>query len=252
MKVIAPTVLQAVLLLSRAWPDALPQPPCGSKASPSYPEVDQPPVVKTWESSSDWQPPQCTGWEESGYSILVATAARFHYRAGREDLLRHIGAVSELKGLPYWSTTHQQWLTLIVDAFALSGPSVNQRRGDFAPEELVEGRRVFFVQEDSLSGKGIYEMHVKAASSDRLAFDTTNLTAISFLMLPVFQPGDVRSIYFLDRESKDTWRYYNLARISRRASSLTTGHAASSINRAVAYYRHLAGIAPDKEPPAAR
>ena len=253
------TVAFALLLVSSAVADSGPQPPCGTGASPPYPEVDQPPVVKVWDNGSlghDWYPPQCTGWEEPGFSTLVVTVARFHVPEGREALLRRIGAISELAGLKYWSTTHQQWRTLIVGAFALSGSSADQRRNDFSPEELAEGRSVFFEQEDSLSGKAVYEMRMKAATPDRLAFDTRNVSTMRFLMLPIFQPGEVQSIYFLDRESKpdskDVWRYYNIARIGRNASSLATGHGASSINRAVAFYRHLAGIPPDREPPAAR
>ena len=242
----------AVLLAWSVLADSLPQPPCGSEVSPAYPEVDQPPVVKVWENDPDWRPPQCIGWDEPGFSTLVVTVARFHYAAGREGLLRRIGAISELKGLRYWSTTHQQWRTLIVDAFAVSGPGGGQRRSDFSPEELAEGRRVDFEQEDSLSGKGIYEMRMKSVSPDRLVFDTRNVSTMRFLMVPIFHPGEVQAIYFLEREGKDVWRYYNIARIGKNASSLTMGHAASSINRAVAFYRHLAGIPADKEPPAAR
>jgi hypothetical protein len=62
----------------------------------------------------------------------------------------------------------------------------------------------------------------------------------------------MQSICFLDRESKDVWRYYNLTRMPKQASVLTMGHDASFINRAVALYRYLAGIPADQEPPAAR
>jgi hypothetical protein len=62
----------------------------------------------------------------------------------------------------------------------------------------------------------------------------------------------MQSIYFLDRESDGVWRYYSIARTGRNASRLAAGHAASSINRAVAFYRALAGIPTDQEPPAAR
>ena len=48
------------------------------------------------------------------------------------------------------------------------------------------------------------------------------------------------------------WRYYSIARTGRNASRLATGHESSSINRAVAFYRSLAGIPTDQEPPAAR
>jgi hypothetical protein len=233
---------------------AAPEPPCGGPSFPSYPDVDHPPAIKAWvhdELGRDWMPPPCTGWTEPGFSMLVVTAARFRYESGTDGLLRHIGAVSRLKGMPYWSTTHQRWQTLIVDAYALSGPT-GERRGDFAPGELTEGAHVYFSQEDSLSGKGTYEMRVKAADPDKLVFETRNASTLRLLMVPVFHPGDVQSIYFLERESKDVWRYYNIVRLGEKANSLIAGHAASSINRAVAFYRYLAGIPGDQEPPAAR
>ena len=73
---------------------------------------------------------------------------------------------------------------------------------------------------------------------------------ISFVTL--FHPGEMQSVYFLDRESDNVWRYYSIARTGRNASRLATGHESSSINRAVAFYRSLAGIPTDQEPPAAR
>jgi hypothetical protein len=232
-----------------------PEPPCGGAVFPTYSDVDEAPAVKVWEHNElgrEWTPPACTGWKEPGFSTLVAVAGRFHYAGGREGLLRRIGAISELKGMHYWSTTHQQWRTLIISAYALSAVSGGQRRPDLTPEELTEGSSVYFEQEDSLTGKATYEMQIAVATPERLVFDTRNLTTMRYFMVPVFHPGDVESVYFLERETKDVWRYYNLARLGENTSSLATGHAPSSINRAVAFYRHLVGIPTDQEPPAAR
>lgn len=208
--------LSILISVSFAYAQSLPQPPCWSDAWPSYPEVDQRPVVKVWENA-DWRPPQCTGWREPGSAMLVATVARFRYPDGRDGLLRRIGDISSLKGIEYWSTTRQQWSTLIVDA---SGPSGTQ---------LTPGRRFPFIQEDSVFGKGEYELRVDEASPDRIVFDVTNMSALRFLMLPVFQPGEVQSIYFLDHEAKDVWRYYNLGR-TRNANPWFARHAASAIS----------------------
>jgi hypothetical protein len=42
-----------------------------------------------------------------------------------------------------------------------------------------------------------------------------------------------------------------MMRTGRNANPLTAGHDASYVNRAVAFYRFLAGIPTDREPPAA-
>ena len=95
-------------------------------------------------------------------------------------------------------------------------------------------------------------MRIVSASPDRIVFDTENSSAMKYFFVTLFPPGELQAIYFLERESEDTWRYYSIARAGRKASSFTTGHEASLVNRAVAYYRSLAGIPTDKEPPAAR
>ena len=73
-----------------------------------------------------------------------------------------------------------------------------------------------------------------------------------YFLVTLFHPGEMQSIYFLDRESDNVWRYYSIARTGRNASRLAAGHESSSINRAVAFYRFLVGIPTDQEPPAAR
>jgi hypothetical protein len=238
-----------------AQTDTGPQPPCGSDPIPPYPDLDSPPTVKVWDRAElgrDWKPPACTGWTEPGFSTLVATVARFHYSSGADGLLRHIGAISGRTGMVYWSTTRKSWHILIPNAYALSGPTGDQRRKDFSLDEMVEGRTLYLHQEDNISGKAIYQLRILKASPDRLVFSTENITTMRYLLIPLFQPGEIQSIYFLDRESQDAWRYYCIARTGKKASTLTAGHQESSINRAVAFYRYLAGIPMDKEPPAAR
>jgi hypothetical protein len=246
-----------LLCQAYAFAQAGPLPPCGEEPVPFYPVLDDPPIVKSWSESDfgrDWKPPACTGWAQAGFSTLVTTAARFRYTAGAEGLLRRIGAISELAGMRYWSTTHKQWQTLIVKAHAVAASQPTQRREDFTPDEMKEGKVLYLEQADNLSGAAIYRMHMAEVSADRLVFDIENVSSMRYLFLTLFAPGEMQSIYFLDRESDDVWRYYGIARMGRNASRLATGpgHASSSINRAVAFYRSLAGIPTDQEPPAAR
>jgi len=232
-----------------------PQPPCGKEPVPPYPGLDDSPIVKFWSESDfghDWRPPACIGWAEAGFSRLITTAARFRHTSGAEGLLRRIGATSELSGMRYWSTTHKQWQTLIVDAHALTGLQPGHRRQDFTPDEMKEGKVLYFEQVDNLSGAAIYRMHIAEASADRLVFDVENVSVMRYVFVTLFHPGEMQSIYFLDRESDNVWRYYSIARTGRNASRLATGHESSSINRAVAFYRSLVGIPTDQEPPAAR
>jgi hypothetical protein len=95
-------------------------------------------------------------------------------------------------------------------------------------------------------------MQIVQVSADRLVFEVENVTTMRYFFVTLFHPGETQSIYFLDRESENVWRYYSILRTGKNASRLTAGHAASSINRAVAFYRALAGIPTNQEPPAAR
>jgi hypothetical protein len=232
-----------------------PQPPCETAPSPPYPDLNNSPIVKAWnqyELGRDWKPPACAGWAAVGFSSLITTVARFRYASGAEALLRHIGAISQLAGMRYWSTTHQQWRTLIVDAYALTDSQSTARRGDFALDEIQKGSVLYLEQADNLSGKAVYRMHIAEVSADRIVFDVENVSLMRYYFVTLFHPGDVQSVYFLDRESDSVWRYYSIARTGRNASRLAAGHDASSINRAVAFYRSLVGIPTDQEPPAAR
>jgi hypothetical protein len=134
----------------------------------------------------------------------------------------------------------------------LTGSQPSQRRQDFTPDEMKEGKVLYFEQVDNLSGKAIYRMHIAEASANRLVFDVENVSTMRYLFLTLFHPGEMQSMYFLDRESDNVWRYYSMVRTGTKASRLTAGHESSSINRAVAYYRRLVGIPTDQEPPAAR
>ncbi len=247
----------SVMVLCQAYGYAQlgPQPPCGNEPVPPYPALDNSPVVKFWSESDfghDWRPPACTGWAEVGFATLITAVARFRSTAGGEGLLRHIGAISELAGMRYWSTTHKQWRTLITSAHALTGSQPSRPRQDFPPTEMKEGTLLYSEQADNLSGTAVYRMHIAEASADRIVFDIENVSVMRYFFVTLFHPGDMQSVYFLDRESDTVWRYYNIARTGRNASRLTAGHESSSINRAVAFYRSLAGIPTDQEPPAAR
>ena len=96
--------------------------------------------------------------------------------------------------MSYWSTTHKQWRTLIVDAYALTGLRSGRRRGDFTSDEMKEGKVLYFEQVDNLSGKAIYRMQIVEASAMRLVFDVDNVITIRYLLIPILHQGDIQSM----------------------------------------------------------
>jgi hypothetical protein len=247
------TASALLLVLPAVPPQVGPQPPCGKTPIPSYPGLDEPAVVTSWSKADfgdDWVPPACTGWTEVGFTTLVTTVARFRQTANAAGLLRQIGAVSALAGMRYWSVGHKKWQTLVEDAYALTTAHAGERRPDFTPGEMKQGAVFYFTQVDNLSGKAIYRLHIAEASPDRIVFDVENVSTMRYLFLAIFHPGEVQSIYFLDRESDGVWRYYSIMRTGKNSNQLAA-KAPSSVNRTVAFYRHFVGIPTDQEPPAA-
>jgi hypothetical protein len=252
-------MLSALFFHAPLYAQALvPQPPCGTDPVPSWPAVDQAAASKLWSRADfgrDWKPPACTGWTATGFTTLVTTVARSRFPADSSDsdaVLRRIGAISDRAGTRYWSTTHQKWETLITDAYALTGPQSGARRANFTADEVKAGKSLYFQQTDNLTGKGVYRLNIFEASADRIVFEVENVSTMKYLFVPVFSPGEVQSVYFLDREPENVWRYYSILRTGLHASGLVTANDSSAINRAVAFYRRFVGIPTDQEPPAAR
>jgi hypothetical protein len=141
---------------------------------------------------------------------------------------------------------------LIVNAYALTDAKPAQRRDDFTSNEMKEGKVLYFEQVDNLSGKATYRMHIVEASASRIVFNVENVNTLRYYFIPIFHPGELQSMYFLDRESDKHWRYYSIVRTGKDANGLILRSESSSVNRAVAFYRSLVGIPTTQEPPAAR
>jgi hypothetical protein len=152
----------------------------------------------------------------------------------------------------YWSTTHKQWRTLIANAYALNNSKSAQSREDFTSNELQEGKVLYFELDDNISGKATYRMHIDEASASRLVFEVENVSTMHYYFIPIFHPGELQWMYFLDRESDTVWRYYSIVLTGKNAQGLIAGNESSSVNRAVAFYRSLFGIPTAQEPPGAR
>ena len=65
-------------------------------------------------------------------------------------------------------------------------------------------------------------------------------------------PGDLKSVRVVERQPDGTWRHDAPTRVDGRASGLLRDDGRSFVDRALAYYRHFAGVPTDLEPPGAR
>lgn len=225
-----------------------PLPPCGTAPVPPFPGIADPPNVRLWHSEdlgADWRPPACTGWSDLAFDQMVGLAGRFRSPDDARSILARFGRISQLTRIRYWSVSHGACRNLIDEAFALAGPDADQRRRDFSAGELAAGRILYFFQDDNGPGAGaVYRLRVREVAPDRLIVETENVSAVRMLVVTLFQPGELRAWYVLERDVREVWSFYSLTGTTAAASPLAGGHEASYINRALALYGYIAGVEP--------
>jgi hypothetical protein len=202
---------------------------------------------------SRWAPPSCTGWDTHGFRLLLALAGSFRFEGTGDDLLARFGKISSLRTIKYWSQKDRRWTLLNNDAAALQTPAPGSRRPDFTLSELKSTRSLYFLQDDNRSsGPVAYRMKVLQADSQRLVVAIENVSPIRAFLVTWLHPKDLQFIYFFERRQPGIWALYALWRMGAGARTLGSVHEGSYASRAIAYYRHLAGMATDAAPPVLR
>jgi hypothetical protein len=179
----------------------------------------------------------------------VALGGSFFFEGSGSDLALRFGAISTLRGVKYWSVTDARWEVLIREAIAVNDADHRRRRGDFSLAELQSGRDLYFEQQDNRSsGQVVYRQRVDVLDRDRVEIAIENATDVSIFLFTLFNPGDLHSLYIMERLSPGVWGFYSLTGV--RAGMLASDQPGSYVNRAVAIYRHIVGIPTDQNPPA--
>ncbi len=228
-----------------------PVPPCGRQPIPAYARPDTPPNVRvlTGDELASWVPADCTAWAKLPGGVVIALSGTFRYGGKSDELLARFGAVSETRGVHYWSVTDKQWRVLITDASALRTPDPLTHRPDFSARELSTGKDAFFSQADSRSsGEVVYRMRVRDRRATRIVLEMENVSSVLFLFVPLFKPRDMKSLYFLERLDSGLWGYFALVSAN---SPFAKGNEASLINRTAASFQHFIGIHPESIAPLA-
>jgi hypothetical protein len=170
----------------------------------------------------------------------------------KTQILRRLVSTAGLRQIRYWSFSRKQWRGLFAHVDTLSGPNRNLKRNDLGLDEIRTGQDYFMWQkEDSIASGMILRSRFEHLAENRVIFKQVNLSESHILWTKILAPDEFETIYFLDHESGDVWRYYSLTRFGAAARPLSDASLASVINRSVAIYRYLAGIPTDREPPAA-
>lgn len=212
---------------------------------PLFGNVDQEPNVAAWKDL-DALPDNCHVELQRSATLTVALAARFTYTGAVDELATRLGAISAMKGLPYWSVTDEDWRVLVSDAFALDSEDEHSARADFTGQEILTGQSLYFAQNDTRSwGLNIYRVRAISSATDHLVFESNNVSPIRLGPITLFQPYDLHSVLFLERLDDATWTYFSLTVVK---NSFLAARENSLINRQLAFYRFLAGQPAGREP----
>jgi len=184
---------------------------------------------------------------------MIAVAGRFHNAGGMAALATRVGAISTATSIRYWSVSRQKWRPLFAEAQALRTPDPDTPRDDFTEDEVSVGADLYLSQEENNPTNAVvYRMTVRERSAHRLVLSVTNESPARLLLVPIFEVGEQESVTFLLHERDQIWRYYSLTRLGGGPDTGARDHASSLVNRAIAVYRHVAGIPTDLVPPAAQ
>lgn len=245
--------LMATANLSALSFAAGPVPPCAGESYPAASPAGKPLTIVSWyedDARGLWQPAACMDWRSSTYTVLIAASGEFEFRGRVAEMTERIGQISALNHVQYWSVSKQQWRPLITNAAALVSDVWDDIRADFSASELVQGRRYFFRQtEKTPAGDMVYEAVVLEQSERKIRLRLHNAYPVTRWLTEWIKVGEYQSYYEFTRLDDERWHYYTVLR-SNAASWLPSKRYDSSYkNRAVAMFRHFAGIPTDSEPP---
>ena len=217
-------------------------PPCAGQPSPSYPDVDQTPVVRIWRDAElkAWQIPACLTLPAISPNSLMAAVGRFKTEGGMDAIAGRLAAISDLLKVRYFAFD-KGWKNLYTGAYALPDGNSDAKRADFSADDIQTGKTLrFWKEENSALGGIVYRISVLERTENRLVYTVVNETAAKALMFTASEPGEFRQYYFVERDQDNTWRYYNIveARIGAGPFSVSSR---SFQSRAIAHFRQLAG-----------
>jgi hypothetical protein len=213
----------------------LPSPPCGGAIDPPLAAPGQPPALQTWSESAlrGWQPPACLGWHGARSRMVAALSAEITSRASLGELLDRLGAFSAYPSIPYWSASRGAWQPMVNRAGLLGGG------GNLYGNAFTRGA-TFGYFEESGGRHTTYRLHVLERSDRRAVIEIENTSAISWTLLPLFDPGSLQSTVFIERIGPDRWAWYHALRAGDGASLLAASGTESALNHMTALHRYIA------------
>jgi hypothetical protein len=190
--------------------------------------------MRTWSESDlrGWQPPACLGWQGARSRMVAALSAEIASGETLDELLDRLGAFSAYPSIPYWSASRGAWQPLVNRAGLLGSG------GDLYGSAFTNGASYGYF-EQSGSRHTTYRLTVLERSDRRAVIEIENTNAISWTLLPLFDPGSLQSTLFLERIGPERWAWYHAMRAGGGASLLAASGAESALNHMAAFHRYI-------------
>ena len=221
-----------------------PRVPCTGKVIPAYPSTDQTFATRIWtrDQIPSWVPPACMDWNTLTFDFMLAISGRFTNVDNVADFARRVVSFSTLTKMRYWSVSNDEWRPLFDDAGTLSNIGLESRRNDFTSIDVQSGAQFYYFQDESSPlGPVIFLMTIIERSPKRLIFTSINISPFQVPFFDAVKAGGFDQYYIIQKELGQTWTYYSLVR-TKMSHAFLAPSTSSSLNRAFAYFRHIAGF----------
>jgi hypothetical protein len=130
--------------------------------------------------------------------LLVYTnkARDFDSAESRLRIYNILRSVSTMKGIQYYSASRERMRTLFAESYVVDGPEGKKRLPDPVVKDIPAYSKLYALQEDLTFGANIYAMEFRY-SVDYFLLDSTNLTTMHYLFLPMVKPENSVTVILL-------------------------------------------------------
>lgn len=233
----------AVPLPLRAW-GADPVPQCGKAPPPAFPPAERPPLIQCWVDGlrQDGPLPDCSPLRLQDAVLLIRLTASYGAAGTLDDQLARVGAVSMLKGMPYWSFTDRQRQPLIREAYAIDSAESMKPRADFSVTELRRGQDVFFAHSDNRSSALVpFVMRLTQQDAQGFSLRVESLGDVKFMGLTVLAAHEIQWGVRIEHLGGNRFGYRSLLGVRKLRMGPADKHRLSNLARAAAMFDLLSG-----------
>jgi hypothetical protein len=129
-------------------------------------------------------------------SVYANEAVDFDAPGSRLRIYNILLSMSTMKGIQYYSASRERMRTLFAESYVVDGPDAEIRLADPIVLEIPPFKMLYALQEDLTFGENVYETQFRY-SGDFFLLDSTNLTTMHYLFLPMVKPRNSVTLILL-------------------------------------------------------